>query len=88
MTTPKRQTPPTTNTHLIRWVEKMAELCQPDSIHWVTGSPEENDSLCQKLVTAGTFLKLNQELWPGCYYARSSPNEPETKMKGVSGHCF
>ena len=75
MTTPKRQTPPTTNKHLIRWVEKMAELCQPDSIHWVDGSVEENDSLCQKLVAAGTFLKLNQELWPGCYYARSSPND-------------
>jgi len=30
----------TTNKHLIRWVEKMAELCRPDSIHWVDGSQE------------------------------------------------
>lgn len=26
-----------TNEHLIRWVEKMAELAQPDHIHWVDG---------------------------------------------------
>ena len=25
--------PPTTNKHLIRWVEKMAELTQPNHIH-------------------------------------------------------
>src|SRR6201994_1525847 len=65
----------TNNKHLIRWVEKMAELCQPDAIHWVDGSEAENEWLCQQLVQAGTFTKLNQELWPGCYYARSSPND-------------
>ena len=32
------------NKHLLRWVEKMAELTKPDSIHWVDGSQEENDS--------------------------------------------
>ena len=26
---------PTTNKHLIRWVEKTAELCQPARIHWL-----------------------------------------------------
>ena len=65
----------TTNKHLIRWVEKMADLTQPDKIHWVEGSKEEYDQLCQSLVEAGTFLRLNQELWPGCFYARSSPND-------------
>ena len=66
---------PTSNEHLIRWVEKMAELCQPDQIHWVDGSQAEYDSLCDKLVKAGTFTKLNEKLWPGCYYARSTPND-------------
>ena len=65
----------TTNKHLIRWVEKMADLTQPDNIHWVDGSKEEYDRLCQSLVEAGTFLRLNQDLWPGCFYARSSPND-------------
>ena len=31
--------PLTTNEHLIRWVEKMAELTEPAAIHWVDGSP-------------------------------------------------
>jgi phosphoenolpyruvate carboxykinase (GTP) len=53
----------------------MADLCQPDSVHWVDGSEEENAYLCQQLVDAGTFIKLNEELWPGCFYARSSPND-------------
>jgi phosphoenolpyruvate carboxykinase (GTP) len=65
----------TTNNHLIRWVEKMAELTQPAAIHWIDGSAEENDYLCRQLVEAGTFTKLNDELWPGCYYARSSPHD-------------
>ncbi|HTV08014.1 MAG TPA: phosphoenolpyruvate carboxykinase (GTP) [Candidatus Aquilonibacter sp.] len=65
----------TTNKHLIRWVEKMAELCQPAAIHWVDGSDAENEYLCNQLVEAGTFIKLNEKLWPGCYLARSSPND-------------
>jgi phosphoenolpyruvate carboxykinase (GTP) len=67
--------PPTTNRHLIRWVEKMADLCQPSQIHWVDGSKAEYDLLCNQLVSAGTFTRLNQELWPGCFYARSAPND-------------
>jgi phosphoenolpyruvate carboxykinase (GTP) len=66
---------PTTNKHLIRWVDKMAELCQPDRIHWVDGTQAEYDYLCDELVKRGTFTRLNQELWPGCYYARSTPND-------------
>jgi len=65
----------TTNKHLVRWVEKMADLTQPENIHWVDGSQEEYDSLCQLLVDSGTFIKLNEDLWPGCYYARSAPND-------------
>jgi phosphoenolpyruvate carboxykinase (GTP) len=65
----------TTNKHLIRWVEKMADLTQPSAIHWIDGSEAENEYLCQQLVDAGTFVKLNEQLWPGCYYARSSPND-------------
>jgi phosphoenolpyruvate carboxykinase (GTP) len=65
----------TTNRHLIRWVEKMAELTQPDAVHWIDGSEAENEYLCNQLVQAGTLIRLNQELWPGCFYARSSPND-------------
>jgi len=66
---------PTTNKHLVRWVEKMAELCQPEHIHWIDGSLAEYIDLCDQLVRAGTFTRLNEELWPGCFYARSAPND-------------
>ena len=67
--------PPTTNKHLIRWVEKMADLTQPDRIHWIDGSQAEYELLCDQLVKAGTFLRLNEKLWPGCFLARSAPND-------------
>ncbi len=63
------------NTHLLKWVEKMARLTKPAAIHWVDGSKEEYDALCAQMVEKGTFLKLNEELWPGCYYARSDPSD-------------
>jgi phosphoenolpyruvate carboxykinase (GTP) len=68
-------TPATTNKHLIRWVEKMADLTQPASIHWIDGSQAEYDTLCKELVRGGTFTRLSEEKWPGCFYARSAPND-------------
>ena len=68
-------TPLSKNKHLLRWVEKMAELTQPDHIHWVDGSEEENEALCQELVNKGTFIRLNEKLWPNCYYARSDESD-------------
>jgi phosphoenolpyruvate carboxykinase (GTP) len=63
------------NEHLIRWVQKTAQLTQPSAIYWVDGSQEEYDRLCARMVEGGTFIKLNPELWPGCYYARSDASD-------------
>ena len=63
------------NKHLLNWVEKMAALTKPAAIHWVDGSQEEYDTLCQEMVDSGTMIRLNRELWPGCYYARSDAND-------------
>ncbi len=68
-------TPLAKNTHLIRWVEKMASLTRPAAVHWVDGSQAEYDTLCAQMVESGTFIRLNQELWPGCFYARSDAND-------------
>jgi phosphoenolpyruvate carboxykinase (GTP) len=68
-------TPLSRNPHLIRWVTKMAALCKPDEIHWVDGSQAEYDKLCGDLVQTGTFTKLNQKKWPGCFLARSDPGD-------------
>jgi len=63
------------NPHLLRWVEKMRQLTRPAAVHWVDGSDEENEYLCDLLVRNGTFIRLNQDLWPGCYYARSDASD-------------
>jgi phosphoenolpyruvate carboxykinase (GTP) len=63
------------NNHLLKWVDKMARLTRPAAIHWVDGSQEEYDMLCAQMVEGGTFTKLNQDLWPNCYYARSDAND-------------
>lgn len=67
--------PLATNKNLLAWVDKIAELTKPAAIHWVDGSQEEYDALCAQMVAAGTFIKLNEKLWPGCYYARSDASD-------------
>ncbi len=75
MKKPTPDKPLSENKHLLRWVEKMVELCKPKAIHWVDGSQDEYDELCAQLVASGTFIKLNEKLWPGCYYARSDASD-------------
>jgi len=64
MKTKLHVTPLSTNKHLLRWVEKRVDLCQPAAVHWVDGSQEEYHSLCAQMVAGGTFIKLNQKKWP------------------------
>jgi len=75
MNTRNPAAPLSTNRHLLRWIEKMAALTAPAAIHWVDGSQQEYDALCAGLVSAGTFTKLNENLWPGCFLARSNPDD-------------
>ena len=79
MPTPSKKRNPSkplsSNTHLLRWVEKMSDLCKPDAIHWVDGSQAESDALCTQMVERGTFIKLNQRNWPGCFLARSDASD-------------
>jgi len=63
------------NQHLLKWVEKIAHLTKPAAIHWVDGSEQEQAALCQQMVDSGTLTRLNQEQWPGCYYARSHASD-------------
>jgi phosphoenolpyruvate carboxykinase (GTP) len=75
MKTRNLETPLSTNPHLVTWVRKMVALCKPAHVHWVDGSQEEYDALCGQLVAAGTFVRLNEEKWPGCFLVRSDPSD-------------
>jgi phosphoenolpyruvate carboxykinase (GTP) len=65
----------TTNTKLQQWVNDWAEILQPDSIYWCDGSADEYDRLCQELVDAGTFTKLDEAKRPNSYWAHSDPGD-------------
>jgi phosphoenolpyruvate carboxykinase (GTP) len=68
-------TAPTTHENLLAWVEQVADLTQPESIHWCDGSAEEYDQLCQALVEAGTFERLSDAKRPNSYLSRSDPGD-------------
>ena len=83
----------TTNKHLVRWVEKMAELCRPDSIHWVDGSKAEYDSLCERLVRGGDLHAAESGAVAGLLLCalgverRGAGGRPDVYLLALEGCC-
>jgi phosphoenolpyruvate carboxykinase (GTP) len=69
------QSAPTTHQGILDWVTQVAELTQPDRIHWCTGSDEEWAQLTDSLVESGTFVRLNEQKKPNSFYARTDPTD-------------
>ncbi|MCZ2402812.1 phosphoenolpyruvate carboxykinase (GTP) [Paenarthrobacter sp. Z7-10] len=65
----------TTHRRLLSWIDEVAELTQPDRIHWVDGSADENQRLTGALVEAGTLVALNEAKFPNSFAAFSDPKD-------------
>jgi len=63
----------TKNQKLLSWVKEMAELCQPDNVHWCDGSDEENQKLIDLSVKSGQFIPLKKR--PNSYWVVSDPQD-------------
>jgi len=66
---------PTRNKKLLEWVEEVAELTKPDRIEWADGSEAEWQRLTDQMVADGTFIRLNPEIRPNSFLARSDPSD-------------
>ena len=74
-TIPGLDTAPTKHQGLLAWVQEVAELTQPDRVVFADGSEDEYQRLCDQLVEAGTFQKLNEKKQPNSYLALSDPSD-------------
>ncbi|MGQ9717839.1 MAG: phosphoenolpyruvate carboxykinase (GTP) [Anaerolineae bacterium] len=61
------------NGRLTRWVQEIAQHCQPDRIHWCDGTKEEYDRLMAMMVARGSAIPLKKR--PNSFLFRSHPSD-------------
>jgi phosphoenolpyruvate carboxykinase (GTP) len=63
------------NERLQAWVNEIAALCKPESVHVCDGSDAENERLIAAMLEGGTLLRLNPAKRPNSYLCRSDPRD-------------
>ena len=65
----------TNNKTVLKWLDEVKELVNPDKVVWIDGSEEQLEALRKEAVETGEMIKLNEEKLPGCYLHRTLPND-------------
>lgn len=63
------------NADLNQWVDRCAQITQPDRVVWLDGSQEEHERLMKQAVAEGTFVPMNETKYPNCFFHRSNPTD-------------
>lgn len=63
------------NDEVNNWVVEVATLTQPDRVVWTEGTQDEYDRIAEEMVQAGSLIRLNPELRPNSYLARSDSDD-------------
>ena len=72
---PTHNTMKVNNKKLLDWVAQVADLTQPEAIHWCDGSDTENKALMELMISRGMLRRLNAEKRPNSFLAVSDPGD-------------
>ncbi len=63
------------NKPLTQWVEQLAQLCKPDSVHWCDGSADEYQTMLRLMIQTGVAIPLDETKRPNSILVRSNPGD-------------
>ena len=76
--------PQSASAQAMQWVDAVAQLTQPQIVHWCTGSDDETARLRELMLRDGTLQRLNDQAHPNSFLARSDVND----VARVEGRTF
>lgn len=63
------------NESVAKWIEEAKEQLCPDNVVLIDGSKEQYDDICNQLLEAGVFKRINPDFSPNSFWATSNPND-------------